>query len=587
MQRIQFFIFYLGQHKLSYSFGIIFIVLTNWLAVTIPEYIEKSVDILSLGAEKLSSSQVELESYLWIIFILAVSIIFTRSLSRVLFFNPGRAIEFEVKNDLFQKLTYLQKDYYDKNPTGGIVSRIQNDITGVRLLCGFVMMQIFNIITALSLTPYKMWQLSPSLTLYCVAPVVAAFLIVKVGMKVVVVHSRTRQDLLQDISSYIVASLGGIDVIRAYQLTGWSALQFEDKNQEFLSESLKISFVRSFLIPILANLENILKILILFVGGYYVIESTMTIGQLTAFMAYSVLLTMPLMGLGWITTIIQQSMVGVESIESILSKEEPTQNIAPIDQKATELFEGGIEVKGLSYTYPDQTQPVLTDINFKIDPCKTIGILGPIGSGKTTLVNCLNGYLPTKKGEISLGGKDITEIPRQDLRQVVKTVSQDAFLFSDTLKNNIIFGAVKEDISPENLDRSIYESALQEEVERFPKGVETMVGEKGIMLSGGQKQRISLARAMVESAPLLVLDNVLSAVDYATERFLLGQILKRDSCQSLLIVSHRVQALENCDEILVLQGGVIVDRGTHSELTRRAGLYQQTWELQQGDHHEG
>ena len=439
MQRIQFFIFYLGQHKLSYSFGIIFIVLTNWLAVTIPEYIEKSVDILSLGAEKLSSSQVELESYLWIIFILAVSIIFTRSLSRVLFFNPGRAIEFEVKNDLFQKLTYLQKDYYDKNPTGGIVSRIQNDITGVRLLCGFVMMQIFNIITALSLTPYKMWQLSPSLTLYCVAPVVAAFLIVKVGMKVVVVHSRTRQDLLQDISSYIVASLGGIDVIRAYQLTGWSALQFEDKNQEFLSESLKISFVRSFLIPILANLENILKILILFVGGYYVIESTMTIGQLTAFMAYSVLLTMPLMGLGWITTIIQQSMVGVESIESILSKEEPTQNIAPIDQKATELFEGGIEVKGLSYTYPDQTQPVLTDINFKIDPCKTIGILGPIGSGKTTLVNCLNGYLPTKKGEISLGGKDITEIPRQDLRQVVKTVSQDAFLFSDTLPMEVIF----------------------------------------------------------------------------------------------------------------------------------------------------
>ena len=586
MKRLKFFLKYISRHWMSYSAGIIFILLTNWLTVTIPNHIQASVDLLSLGMEGISTRQQELYDHLWMILLLALTIIVVRSLSRVFFFNPGRAIEFEVKNDLFQQLVTLQKDYFDKNPTGGIVSRIQNDITGMRLLCGFVMMQAFNILSALSFTPYKMWMISPNLTLMCIIPVILVFAVVRVGMRVVILHSKERQTVLQSISSYIVASLSGIDVIKGYHLGKWSAEGFEKLNQSFLYSSLRISFVRSFLIPVLNNLENILRVLILTVGGWSVIKGEMTIGGLTAFMAYGALLTMPLSGLGWISTLVQQAMVGVASIETILKEETPHLSREPLDKPPMELFAQGLQVKNLTYRYPDQDQPILSGISFSIQPGETLGILGQIGSGKTTLANCLNQYLHIAPGQVFLGAEDIVDIPHQELRKTVKTVSQDVFLFSDSLENNIAFGYSSEKMNEETLGRVIYESALTEEVERFPEGVDTLVGEKGIMLSGGQKQRISLARALVEPAPLLILDNVLSAVDYATERFLLDQILQRRTCQSLIIISHRVQALEKAEHILVMDQGRIIDRGSHEELLQREGLYKQTYDLQQGEENE-
>ncbi len=584
MKRARFFLRYLGQHRLSYSLGILFIIATNWLTVTIPLHIQAGVDLLTLGTEELKAHQTELYGHLWQIFWLALVIIVVRSLSRILFFNPGRAIEFEVKNELFTKLVHLQKNYYDHNTTGSVISRVQNDITGLRLLCGFVLMQFFNILTALSFTPYKMWTISPSLTLYAVIPIALVFLAVRMGMKVVVQYSEGRQGLLQSISSYIVASLTGMDVIKGYHLTRWTTDRFEETNQAFLQASLKISFVRSFLIPILNNLENILKVMILTLGGWTVIQGEMTIGGLTAFMAYGALLTLPLTGLGWISTLYQQAMVGVESIETILKQETPHLARPALTQPPAELFAQGLRVKNLSYTYPNSQEPVLKGVSFYLRPGESLGVLGQIGSGKTTLVNCLNHYLEVQPGQVFLSGHDISQIPLEALRKTIKTVTQDVFLFSDSLQNNIAFGV--EQLTPKALERVIYESALEEEIERFPAGVETLVGEKGIMLSGGQKQRISLARALVEPAPLLILDNVLSAVDYATERFLLEQILQRRACQSLLIVSHRVQALERCDQILVLHEGQIVDQGTHSELLTRPGFYQQTWQLQQGKENE-
>ena len=585
MSNLRFLFHYLSNFKFSYILGIIFIVLTNWIAVTIPGYLKLCIDLLSESSGDLRSNTDQLFEYLLMMFGLALSIIIVRTLSRVFFFNPGRAIEFQIKNDLFKKLTLLQKNFYEKNPTGTIISKIQNDINGVRMICGFGMMQVFNIMTALSFAPIKMWQLSAPLTLYTVLPIIVVFIIIRFSMHFVIRYTRARMLTLQKISSFIISSLSGIDVIKSYDINKLNIENFEETNKEMMNQSLKISFIRSFFMPLLQNLENILRVIILLVGGSMVINASLTIGELTAFIAYLALLTMPIMGLGWLTTIFQTGIIGVTSLLTILNQEIPETKIEPLPRAVRkQLFDQGLDIKNLSYTYPDQDEPALKNISFSILPNQTVGILGKIGSGKTTLINCLNRYLLIDNHQVFMGHHDLSDLSLVDVRSVIHTVSQDVFLFSDSIRNNILFGTKQaENLANPDLTDVILESALQEDIFRFQDGLDTMVGEKGIMLSGGQKQRISLARALMTPCDLLILDNVLSTVDHETERFLLEHIHKRRTARSLLIVSNRVQALEQANLILVLDEGRIVARGTHQSLIIQDGLYRETWELQQSE----
>lgn len=580
--------YYIKQHWLSYSLGIIAILATNWIAVSIPEYIRLSIDLLN---NDLESRQDLLWEYMLIMLGLAVVMIFVRTLSRILFFNPGRAIECQIKNDMFHKLMALQKDYYEANPSGNIISRINNDITGVRMICGFGLMQCFNITSALSMTPFKMWQLSPSLTLYCIIPILLVFTAVRLGMRVLVRNMQARMESLQRLSGFTVSSLSAIDLIKSQTMRKWSKGRFENENQEMLRRSMKIAWTRSFVLPMLSNLEHFLKLLVLLVGGLMVIKAEFTIGQLTAFIAYSALLTFPLMGLGWVTTMIQQGLVGLASIQTVLQQKLSRSHLKSLPQTGLKsLFaENRLTVDNLSYRYPLSNKDTLKNVSFNIKPGQVLGLLGRIGSGKSTLVNGLNRYLDMGKGSIFVGNQDLAELSDNDIRTCIRTVTQEPFLFSDTVENNIRFTeAINESESPENFRKILRSAAMEEEVGRFPEQEKTMVGEKGIMLSGGQKQRISLARAMLKPCSLLILDNVLSAVDYETERFLLQEIhklLKSENgmpalAGSLLIVSHRVTSMEQADWILVLDEGKIVDQGVHTDLIQRPGYYQQMWELQ-------
>ena len=583
--------YYIRQHLFYYSLGVVAILGTNWIAVSIPEYVRLSIDLLN---NDLKSRQDLLWEYMFIMLGLALVMVVVRTLSRILFFNPGRAIECQIKNDMFRKLMDLQKNYYDKNPSGNIISRINNDITGVRMICGFGLMQAFNIITALSMTPFKMWQLSPNLTLYCIIPIIIVFTVVRLGMNVLVRNLRARMESLQRLSGFTVSSLSAIDLIKTQTMREWSTRRFEKENQDMLRRSMKIAWTRSFVMPMLSNLEHFLKLLVLLVGGIMVIEEGFTIGQLTAFIAYSALLTFPLMGLGWVTTMFQQGLVGLTSIQTVLQQDLPRANLISLpEKKLKSLFaEGGLKVNNLSYHYPESKKDVLRHINFSIHPGQVIGVLGRIGSGKSTLVNGLNRYLDMGKGSIYLGDQDLATLSDKDVRTCIRTVTQLPFLFSDTAENNINFALENGDSGDRELFQKIlYSAALDKEVARFPKQEKTVVGEKGIMLSGGQKQRISLARAMMKPCDLLILDNVLSAVDYETERHLLREIhklLKPINNQlalagSLLIVSHRVTSMEHADLILVLDEGQIVDQGQHADLIQRPGYYQQMWALQ-NDH---
>lgn len=566
------------RYRWWYTGGILFLWLTIWVSVTIPGHIQQGIDLIGQGQEGLRRAFGE---QVLTILVLALLLILFRTLSRVLVFIPGRLIEKRLKGDMFRKLSSFGKDYYEQNATGNIISRINNDIGGVRMITGFGVLQTGNILLALSLTPYKMWVLSPALTLWCVLPMVLIFAVVRVGLVIMVKNTRRRMDCLQRLSGLTISFLSGNSIIKSYNMHQWAEDRLQEENVSLFGYTLKIAWIRSFILPLLTNLEQVLKIVVLFVGGMYVINGEFTIGELTGYLAYTALLAQPIMGLGWLLTVLQQGFVGIDSLQSISGREGVDDQREPLPPGQQEtLFSEGICLDKLSYTYPDAETPVLKAISFAIRPGQVVGITGPVGSGKSTLVNCLNGYLRPDAGQLFFGRRDAAEIRAGDIRAAVRTVSQEVFLFSDTIENNVAFGS-SASYERNSLKEVLYKSAFADDLTRLPAGEKTLVGEKGIMLSGGQKQRISLARALYTPCELLVLDDVFSAVDTDTERFLISHIFDRNPAQSLLVVSNRISVLEKTDFTLVLEGGRVTAAGTHQELLKTSAFYRETLFLQQ------
>jgi ATP-binding cassette subfamily B multidrug efflux pump len=576
---IRFFSHYILHHKRSYAVGIVLIFLTNWLAVSIPGYLGESIDLLSGVAQ----NQNELIHVIGIVIAFALAMVVTRTVSRILFFNPGRAIERELKDDAFAKLTHMQPVFYQEHESGTLISIVNNDVNGVRALAGIVMLQAFNIVFALSLTPLKMYQISPALTLYCVFPVLITFAIAHNGIAFMRKMLKVRMVELQEMSAKTVGFLSGIEVMRSHGIQTWAEKEFDQENVKIRDRSIRLAKVRTVVLPVIAYTDRLLKVLILAIGGGYLIKQQLTLGELTAFLSYASLLAMPFISLGMVLSAWQNGIVSLESLRRILDLPIHEQDLThlPLDRRA-QLFSKGIRVSNLSYSYPGSDASALSNVSFDISPGETLGILGKVGSGKSTLVNCLNRYLEVPAETVYIDDQDITKLARKDLRSAVRTITQDPFLFSDTVSENIQFGSVgREDPLP--IEQALHQSDMLDEVQLFPGREETLVGEKGILLSGGQKQRLSLARGLYTPCKLMVLDNVLSAVDNETERFLLDQIFNNTRSASTLIVSHRATVLEKVDSILVLENGRIVARGSHQELLQSSDLYRQTWELQQRD----
>ncbi|HLB31643.1 MAG TPA: ABC transporter ATP-binding protein [Gammaproteobacteria bacterium] len=577
MSNIRFLLGYILQHKLPFSVGVVFVFLTNWLAVSIPMYVQRCIDLLN---PQLEGHYPELIHHIVIIFIMAFLMIFVRSLSRILFFNPGRAIEMALKNECFAKLNRLQREFHQGHPVGTLISIVNNDINGIRLMAGLGLMQIFNILFALSLTPVKMWQMSPSLTVYCVIPVLVVLVVVSKAMSWMRNLMRARMEELQGLSTRTVGFLAGIDVIKGNRIHDWAVRKFAHENGILHRRSVQLFKIRTFIFPMLGYIDKCLKVIILAVGGSYMIRQDLTIGEITAFLTYATLLSLPFISMGFMISIFQSGMAGLDSVRRILDQPLNAQDARHLpESERGRLFREGFAVRDLSFTYPGASEPVLKNINLEIRPGQRIGILGRIGSGKSTLVNCMNRYLEIAPGRIFIDDRDIAMLSRKDLRSVVRTLTQDPFLFSDAIAANVRFGAGGRERAF-SLEETLRMSSIAGEVAHFPHQEQTVVGEKGILLSGGQKQRLSLARAMYTPCRLLILDNVLSAVDYETERFLLQQIFEKIRAGSILIVSDRVSVLERVDQVLVLDNGEIIARGTHEQLLRENEYYRQTAELQ-------
>ena len=581
MNKRQFIAHYLRMNRTSYLLAIVFIFLVNWLQVEIPRYIQLAIDLIDDAS---SSGHQQLQTYVWIVVGMSVAMVVVRILSRIYALNPGRITEAALKTTLLQKLNRLPNSFHQRFASGRLISIINNDLSGIRLLFGVGFLQFFNSLLALSLTPLYMWRISPELTMYSIIPISIAFVIFRVGFKRMKTLHLEHMKRLQNLSAQLMSYLSGIDLIKSQQMSPWVKAETEKLNQLLLECRLKITRIQVFFMPVLDYANDLMKIIILGLGGFMLMRQELTLGEITAFLTYSVLLAMPLMQLGRIATIYQRGMVGIQSAQTILNAQVPELDEAKLSELDVEPLKGkAFSVRNLSFQYEGEERLILDNISFDIPAGKKIGVLGGIGSGKTTLVNCLNHHLDVPEGTVFLGETDVTSFSRSDLRRYVKTVTQDPYLFSATVEDNIRFGSLDTDLAKSQVDEVLELSQLANDVTRFENGDQTLVGEKGIMLSGGQKQRLSIARALLEPTDLFIMDNVLSAVDYETERKILEGLFNRLKNQSVLVVSHRVNALEYMDEIIVLNEGKVIAKGDHDTLLKTCAYYYDTWQLQQNE----
>ncbi|MBI4083474.1 MAG: ABC transporter ATP-binding protein [Candidatus Lambdaproteobacteria bacterium] len=581
MSRLRLLLGLFREHAWSYLLGVILLAATLWMTVTIPRLLQQAIDLLSAAPalEPTQSGATLLDRLGWVL-VLAIGIFVTRTVSRLCFFQPGRQVEYDLKNRLLAHVSGLQREFFLKNPTGSIISRINNDISGVRMMMGFGLMQAINAVATLSLAPVYMYRISPRLTLMCALPVALAFLLLQLGLRRMRRNQLDQMKALQDLSDYTVETYNGIDILKSYRVFPWTERKFRRLNDAVTEHVNRMSGVRAFFMPILNHIVNALKVLLVLVGGWLVIEGGMTMGEFTAYGLYLAMLLPPLMGMTFMVFVLQRGSTALISLEQIFGAEP---GLPPVDPAAEARLPAtlreGLRVQGLRFAYPDAPErPVLEGVSFEVRPGEVLGVFGPIGSGKTTLVNLLNRHLTPPAGMVFLDGEDVTRLGLHRLRRAVVTVTQEPFLFSDTVRENIRFAAPGD--AEGAIRRAAETAALAPDLARFPQGLETVVGEKGITLSGGQKQRIALARAILKPCDLLILDDVLSAVDHETERFLIERIYRFEQARALLIVSHRISALERADRVLVLEGGRVTAIGTHAELVAQAGSYRSAWLLQ-------
>jgi len=577
---------YVWPHWWSYIAGFAALAATNWLTVEIPMRIGDAIDHYSTGGDPQPA-------ILWV-GAMGVSVIGVRTLSRVLIFNPARSAEYALRRDLFSHLMRQQPSFYAGRSIGDIVSRASSDITYARVLVGFGLMQVVNVSLALGMTTWKLLALSVSLTMWAMLPIAVGMLVVRSAIGRIFNLHRQSQEQLSDLSDHILGSFQGIATIQGFNAKPRFQDRFDGHNDALFRTRTTAAALSSVSFPALTLAGSVSIFALLYVGGPMAVEGTLSVGNLVAYQGLLLMLLAPLRSLGWTISVFQRGHVSLERIFDLLD--------APIDRPegdspAALPPAGGpaFSARNLTFAYPDEPETtVLHDVSVDIPAGSVVGLFGRTGSGKSTFIRLLTREHNPPDGALFIGSGldtasiDLTHVDLLAWRQRLAVAPQRPFLFSDSIGENIELSARPDDLAWEELtpvdrerrDRATDLAALAPDLDALPNGIDTVVGERGIMLSGGQRQRAALARALYKDADVIVLDDVLSAVDHETERRMvdaLSEMSVAGHSPTTFIASHRLSALRHAQLVLVFEDGRLIDQGSHSDLTSRPGPYRDTW----------
>ncbi|WKZ68822.1 MAG: ABC transporter ATP-binding protein [Melioribacteraceae bacterium] len=556
---------YFLRYKKKLALGVLFILISNIAQVFIPIFLREGIDGIQQDVKF-----DKLFEYGLLIFIAAVIAGVFRFLIRQTIIVVSREIEYDLRQDFWAHIQKLSHRYFQNNSTGNIMAHATNDISAVRMYVGPAVMYSIDTVSKFIIIIAIMITISPLLTFYTLIPLpFLSYFVYQLSKKI---HKKFTliQESFSDLTTRAQENFAGIRVIKSYVREDGEIKNFTEQSEDYLNKTMDKVKIQALFQPILYTIAGLSVIIVVWAGGGMVIENALTLGDISAFVIFLGMLIWPMIAFGWILNIIQQASASMKRLIKILHEELEIQ-----DSKATRTIinsiKGRIEFKNVSFRYKNDLPDVLDNISFSIEPGETIAIIGKTGSGKTTLLNLIPRLFDATNGDVLIDGYKIKEIPLKILRQNVGLVPQETFLFSDTLKNNILYGT--KNGNDEIVNHVAKISQLDKDVEGFPKGYETMLGERGITLSGGQKQRSCLARALAIDPKILILDDSFSSVDTNTEEEILKQLKEYMKDRTSIIVSHRISTVKDADKILVLQNGRIQEQGNHEKLVSLGGIY--------------
>ncbi len=572
MKELQYLNKYFVKYKYRFLIGIVTTIVAQIFSLFTPKLISKSFKAIEDFSKQSSvdSSLIQRELLHNILLIVATTIIagFLTFLMRQSLIVMSRHIEFDLKNEVFQQYENLSQNFYKQNRTGDLMNRISEDVGKVRMYVGPAVMYTINTFIRFTIVILYMYTVSPRLTLYALLPLpLLSYAIFKLSSEINK-RSTVFQQYLSKVSSFTQEIFSGIRVIKAYSLENQYQKNMHDLSLESKAKSMGLAQVQSLFGPLMLALIGVSNLVVIYFGGMMYIHGTIkSIGTIAEFILYINMLTWPVASLGWVSSMVQEAEASQKRINEFLKIQPDIQN----KNSEPSIIKGAIEFKDVSFTYEDTHIKALEKVSFKINPGKTLAILGKTGAGKSSILSLISRLYDVTEGQILIDGEEISQLNLFDLRNSIGIVPQDAFLFSDTIKNNIKFG--KETATDAEVIDAAKMSVVHDNIIHFNQGYETILGERGITLSGGQKQRVSIARAVIKDAPILLLDDCLSAVDTETEETILNNLLAYCKNKTTIIVSHRVSSAKNADHIIILEEGKIIQQGSHNQLLNEKGYY--------------
>ena len=580
---------YLWKYKGRLFLGVIFITASNFFAVEMPGIVKEAVNKFKEFTTILESTNevdvvqskiIESTIYLALLYI-GISLLrgFFVFLNRQTIIIMSRLIEYDLKNEIYGHYQKLTPAFYKKNNTGDLMNRISEDVSKVRMYLGPAIMYTINLIVLSGLTIYYMLSVNVELTLYVLIPLPIMAVMIYFISRIMNKRSEDVQVQQSIISSFVQETFSGIRVAKAYNMQKELSQSFLKEAKTYHKKSMRLATVNAFFFPVIVLLIGVSTVITIYIGGLKANEGIISTGDIAAFVIYVNMLTWPFASVGWVTSMVQRAAASQKRINEFLEEEPAIQNI----EKPINFINGEIVFENVSFVYPDSGIKALNNVSFSLQRGKTLGIIGETGSGKTTIANLISRLYDVSEGKIKVNNNSLKELNLQQLRKVIGYVPQDAFLFSDSIANNIKFGLEKEiDNSEELMIQASKDAHIYNNIVEFKEGFETIVGERGITLSGGQKQRVSIARAIIKRPDILIFDDCLSAVDTETENIILGNLKRIMTNKTSIIISHRVSSLQHSDLIIVLKDGEMIEQGNHKELMESKGYYFSLYEKQKG-----